>query len=104
MSFANLRDRVNIAALSKLGDGSALIGKVVGIPADALGTSVAARFDDDYLAVLGIESDAPVLRVSTADVPGITAGISVIFNTINYTVVEKHPDGQGITNLILEKA
>jgi len=104
MSFAALRDRVNANALSKLNDGQALIGQVVGVGADVLGTAVTAVFDAEFLAVLGIESDAPVLRVSSTDVPGIAHGISVIFNAVNYTVAEVHADSQGITNLILEKA
>jgi len=104
MSFSSLRDRVNANALSKLNDGQALIGQMVGVSADVLGSSVTAVFDAEFLAVLGIESNAPVLRVKSADVPGIAHGISVIFNATNYTVAEVHHDSQGITNLILEKA
>jgi len=97
MSFATLRDRVNATALSKLNDGQALIDLAGGI----LETAV---FDAEFLAVMGVESDAPVLRVSSADVPGIAHGTTVSFNSINYTVAGVHPDSQGITNLILEKA
>jgi hypothetical protein len=105
MSFAALRDRVNANALSKLNDGQALIGQVVGIGADMLGTAVTAVFDAEFLAVLEVESNTPpVLRVSSTDVPGIAHGISVIFNAVNYTVAEVHQDSQGITNLILEKS
>ncbi len=81
----------------------ALIGQVVGVPADVLGDPVTVIFDNEYLASLGVESSNPVALADDADVAGVSQGISVIVNAVNYTVAESQPDGTGFTVLELER-
>jgi hypothetical protein len=46
-------------------------------------------------------SSAPVLTLSSADVPPNVVGASVVVGAVTYKVVEPMPDGAGITMLRL---
>ena len=76
-----------------------------GIPATVGGVATLALIDDDYAAALGlVVGSAPVLTIQTASVPAVAIGNAVVANASNYTVVGIHPDGAGLTRLILEAA
>jgi hypothetical protein len=76
-----------------------------GIPTTVGGVSTLAIIDDDYAAALGlVVGSAPVLTIQTSAVPAVAIGNAVVVNATNYTVVGIHPDGTGLTRLILEAA
>lgn len=76
-----------------------------GIAATIGGVSTLALVDDEYAAALGmVAGSAPVLTIQTAAVPAVAIDNAVVVNATNYTVVGIHPDGTGLTRLILEAA
>lgn len=74
----------------------------LGEPATVGTASVKGIFERDFEASLGIESNRPALHVSDADVPGVRQGDAVSVRGASYTVASVHPDGTGMTTLILE--
>lgn len=66
--------------------------------------TVVGLFDGDYRDVLGVAGSAPVLTIPIASVAAVSIGDAVVANATNYTVVGIHPDGTGLTRLILEAA
>lgn len=60
-------------------------------------------FEDQFVAVGGIESSRPTFTCDEADVAGIVHGDSITINSIIYTVAGHQPDGTGIMFLILKE-
>jgi hypothetical protein len=88
------------------------------INATVLGQPVAGIFDNGHQNALGgfIESTTPSFMCSSSDiaeyvtgsiaVPNFTAlaqGSALIINDVGYAVTEVHPDGTGMTTLLLEQ-
>lgn len=82
------------------------------------GEEIVGRFDNGYQAALGgfVESSAPTFLCQTADVQrfvdgtsmprvtGLTKGTAITIAQVQYKVLEIHPDGTGLSTIILEKA
>jgi len=68
-------------------------------------TAVTAIFDHEYVAVENIEGERPVLTCRTSDLPaGLVNGDPVVVEGVDYTVASIHPDGTGVTLLVLREA
>jgi hypothetical protein len=84
------------------------------LPADLAGTALVGIFDAAYALVdmgSGIESASPVLTVADSAIPaGVTAAldadaeVALDISGTTYSVVERRPDGTGVTVLRLRKA
>lgn len=72
------------------------------------GVAVTAVFDADYASAgagpLGLASTSPALTVPTASVPASPVGKPAVVRGVSYTIAEHHPDGTGMSVLLLEKA
>ena len=70
------------------------------------GAEVAVLFDNGYQAALNgfAESAAPSIMGKTSDLAALVQGSAVTVGGIDYKVVSVHPDGTGVTTLILERA
>ena len=70
-------------------------------------TSIAGIFDDAYkginMATGEIESTDPQVIVEASDISGIEHGATLIINSVIYYVTGIHPDGTGITILMLSR-
>ncbi len=51
---------------------------------------------------VGVESSQPMVTVRDVDVVGIAHGDTITRNGANYSVVGIHPDGTGMTEIVLE--
>lgn len=60
-------------------------------------------FEDQFVAVNGIESSHPTFNCAEADVTGIAHGDTITINSVAYTVVGHQPDGTGLMFLILKE-
>lgn len=106
MGFNDLLDNFNTTAIGMLGPVTATVGAADPIP---------CLFDAPYKGVSletgEIESSAPALTITSAQV----AALSIVHSTSiaisgtpggydddTYSVIEIHPDGAGLTKLILE--
>lgn len=79
-------------------------------PSGGAPVSVGVIFDAPYSGVpfrdasgAEIESSAPSALVRDADVPGVAHGDTLTVRGTVYRVVEVHPDGTGLTTLILSQ-
>ncbi len=107
-AFAQHESRINATIIARLANALAIIN----------GAEVPGILRGPYQAALGgfAESTAPTFLCSTADVEpffpysslprvtGASQGTQISINGIAYSVTEIHPDGTGLTALILEKA
>lgn len=70
------------------------------------GTTVNGIFDNEYFLQaeggVGIESSNPAFLCRTADVSSAAHGDTLVVSSVSYAVVGVHPDGTGVTTLILE--
>ena len=72
------------------------------------GVDKAAIFDNrssigsvgDY----GMQTTAPSLTLSTADVPANPVGLSAVVGSASFVIAAHEPDGTGVSVLLLEKA
>lgn len=71
------------------------------------GASVNGIFDTDYAAALvgdaGMAASGPAFMLPTADVPSPVAGKLLIVPAGRFTVAEHHPNGTGLSVLLLER-
>lgn len=73
------------------------------IDATVAGVPVRGIFDAAYADVLGlVAGSTPVLTCASRDVTEAAVGASVTINATVYTVAEVHPDGTGMTRLLLK--
>ena len=107
-AFAALETRINAAIQKSLANAVAVIND----------TEITGIFDNGYQAALSgfVESSAPTFLCQTADVQrfvdgtsmprvtGLTKGSAITIAEVQYKVLEIHPDGTGLSTIILEKA
>ena len=74
-----------------------------GVDVEVKGRVIIAVFDDGFLDSLGSWVTTPILTVRTKDVADVDRGDTMNINNVAYTLSEKQPDGQGMTNVILQK-
>jgi hypothetical protein len=76
------------------------------VTATVAGAGVSVIFDNGYQGALNgfLESSAPSITGPSASLATAVQGTAVTVNAIAYKVMEVHPDGTGITKLMLEKA
>lgn len=71
------------------------------------GTKINGIFDDEFRGVNiqdgEIRTTAPQVLCKSSDVSGVALGNTVTINSIAYKVIERQPDGTGLTTLILSK-
>ena len=65
-------------------------------------------FDEGHVAVdvggqVQVTNVAPQFQCATSDVSSADKGDAITVNSVGYTVAEVHPDGTGVTTLILER-
>ncbi|PCJ17482.1 MAG: hypothetical protein COB02_13765 [Candidatus Cloacimonadota bacterium] len=69
--------------------------------------SIKVIFDKSYFEIdqgqVGIESNQASIDVKSSDIPSIRHEDSFVIDSITYLVRGIHPDGTGLTTLILEK-
>jgi hypothetical protein len=69
------------------------------------GTEIKAIFDNEYALAepmgVGIESSHPMVAVKSSDVEETIHGDTLEIREVTYSIIGIHPDGTGITNLIL---
>jgi hypothetical protein len=91
--FAAIEAATATAAVAALSNADATIGLA----------TVAVIFDNAFADPLGIVADTrPVAHAKSADVSTVAVGNTVVINAVTYTVAEIHPDGTGITQLVLK--
>ena len=74
-----------------------------GIIVEIAGKEITAVMDNGFEDALGTWVTVPVLTVRTSDVTDASRGDSLTIDNIAYTVAEIQPDGQGISNLVLQR-
>lgn len=62
-----------------------------------------AAFFEDRLGTIGVESSRPAALAQSANVNGVVNGKVIVRGATTYHVVGVHPDGTGLTLLLLEK-
>lgn len=78
-------------------------------PAGGEGATIPVVFRSDYEAAQApgtdgsVESAAPVATCRESDVPAAAHGSTLSVRGVTYTVVEIHPDGTGLVDLILSR-
>ena len=77
-------------------------------PASGSRKTVTGVFDNIYEEVeaggtVGVSMQQPRLFVRTADIAGATEGDAITINDLDYTIRVVMSDGQGMTELALEK-
>ena len=77
-------------------------------PASGSRKSVTAIFDNIYEEVeaggtVGVSMQQPRLFVRTADIQGAVEGDAITVSDVDYTIRVIMSDGQGMTELVLEK-
>ena len=80
-----------------------------GVKADLGGRSITGILDDEWIEVGGIESQVPIFTARRSDTNSASRGDTIHINTefdgtVKYTVAEIRDDGQGMVNIILQKA
>lgn len=90
--FAALESRVNSAVIARLSNAMATIG----------GVDIAVIFDNGYAAFDMISGSKPAIKALASDVAAVSEGTALKVNAVDYTVSEIHPDGTGLTVLLLD--
>lgn len=67
-------------------------------------SSVDGIFNNGYAESFGVVAGSqPTFLCKVSDLPAITLGTTTaVINSTTYTIVEKQPDGFGLTTLVLE--
>ena len=71
------------------------------------GTTVNGILDNEYFGQadaggIAIESSSPAFLCRTADVPSAAHSDTLVVDSVSYVIVGVHPDGTGVTALMLE--
>lgn len=77
-----------------------------GVSATIGAATVSGIFDNQFLGAPGeaaVASATPTFTCRTADVSSVTSGTTLVISSITYTVVGVHPDGTGVTVLVLRR-
>lgn len=91
--FDELQQRVNNAQTNHLANKTFLIN----------GSEVDGCFDNQFINVGMVESQAPVFECRESDIGIVTHGMVITSDAVSYKVRGVQPDGTGLTKLILEK-
>lgn len=91
--FAQLQQRVNDAEISHLANKTFVIN----------GNSVDGAFDNGFINVGIVESQAPVFECRESDIGIVTHGMVITSDAVSYKVRGVQPDGTGLIKLVLEK-
>lgn len=88
---------------------SAFFDNVQGFAVDAVynGTTIQVIFDkawfQDTPGSAGITATQPMALAIESDVPSAAPGDTLVISSVTYTVTEVHPDGTGLTMLLLRR-
>lgn len=95
--FAALESRLNSAVLQRLSNAEATLSS---------GTVVPVIFDNGYAQGLGgmVETSQPSCQLASTDAATLAQGGTLAIGAMSYRVAEIHPDGTGLTTLVLELA
>lgn len=93
--FAAVEARINAAVVRHLANATAIFGG---------GAQVDGGFGNAYAEALGVSGSRPVFGALTSALSGVVVGNPVTISGIGYVVAEIHPDGTGMTQLVLEKS
>lgn len=91
-SFSALEERVNAAVGSHLSNATATIG----------GGTVDGLFSNGFVDSFGLSNSAKAFTCPSSAIPNLAYGDSVTINAVVYTVAETHPDGTGMTRVLLK--
>lgn len=69
-----------------------------GVPA-----TITVIFDNAFVAVEGVESLGPAATCKTSDVASAAHGDTLVIGGVTYNITGVHPDGTGITILMLSR-
>ena len=96
-AFAALESRLNSAVLQRLSNAEATLPG---------GTVVPVIFDNGYAQGLGgmVETSQPSCQIASTEAAALVQGGVLAIGAVSYRVAEVHPDGTGITTLVLELA
>ena len=77
-------------------------------PSGGTAKTIKVVFESEYLSVqvvgdVGVESASPAAYCKSADIIGVQHGDTLVIEGTTYYVTEIHPDGTGMTLLILSK-
>lgn len=61
-------------------------------------------FDPAAVGLSGMASALPSFTLASSNVPSNVVGLSLVHKSVTYNAAETHPDGTGMTLLILERA
>lgn len=101
--FKELCNNRLTSILNRLGD------EAVITLADASTINIKCVFENNYLLVeddygeVGVSSAKPRIVCKSSEVSSVAVNDQISIELINYKVTEIQPDGNGITNLILQK-
>lgn len=90
--FAAIQSRINAVALASFANATATIG----------GVAIDGIFDNGYVDSFGLANSAKAFTCQSVDIPGLAYGDSITINAVAYTVAEVHPDGTGMTRVLLK--
>lgn len=78
-----------------------------GINATFAAQTIKVIFDNDFqavnLAAMSVESAGPQAVVKDTSIPGAVHGSTLIIGAVTYYIRGIHPDGTGLTTLVLSK-
>lgn len=70
-------------------------------PAGGDPSTVTVIFSREFVAIEGVETQAPTVTAKTADLVGVKAGASVVLGAGTFTVFGIENGGTGFTTLVL---
>lgn len=102
-AFAALEQRANTSVMAALSNALVSINGA---------TAIAGIFDNDYIlaeaGATGLAASAPAVTVPTSAVPAVFSGVPLQVQgaggTSLWKIAEHHPDGTGLSVLLLERA
>lgn len=97
MNFSDLESRLNSSVLKHLANASGLCNGVT-IP------GILKREYIESLTGVGMSGVFPTFKVASGQVPASPRGKQITINDTSYKISEAHPDGSGLTQLVLELA
>ncbi len=82
-------------------------GETATITINGSGSSISVIFNNEYFGIapdigVEIESTSPVVTGRSSDMTNVENGDTITISGVTYNIVNVQPDGQGITQLILE--
>lgn len=76
-------------------------------PAGGAGAAISVLFDNEYapmnLGGVEVESLGPAAQCKTSDVSGAAHGDTLTIDGTRYSIIGVHPDGTGLTVLLLSR-